>query len=344
MLAHILGLQAPTLATQGNYNNEIGVPLTALAIGPEHHYAVVEMGAARKGDIAYLCDCVKPSVALITNAGDAHIEGFGSTQGIAEGKGEIYQALNAGDTALINADSPFADYWAGLAPEATIRRFGCSSAAEVRAINIQSSFEGSEFELQLDGESLPVNLGLPGHHNIENALAAAAAAAAVGLNLRQIVSGLNSFDGVASRLAITKAANGATLINDSYNANPSAFKAAIDVLASAEGETVLVMGDMAELGSYAEQAHHDIGAYAKTAGIHRLLATGDLSRAAVSAFGSGGTWYQTKTTLAEDLLGQLQDQHTILVKGSRSAAMETVVEQIAGAQTPAFSGQRGSIC
>ena len=344
MIAHILASQAPTLATTGNLNNEIGAPLTALAISAEHRFAVVEMGAAKQGDIAYLCRYIKPTIALVTNAGDAHIGGFGSEQGIAEGKGEIYEALGASDTAVINADSPYETYWQNKAGGAHIIRFGCGVNADVRADDIQHNLTGSRFTLSFDGQQARVQLNMPGQHNVMNALAAVTCCIAVGIKLDVIARSLHGFTGVGARLSFVGGIHGAKIINDTYNANPSAFRAAIDVLAYASGEKVLVMGAMAELGERSDQSHRDIARYALDAGVSRLLAVGKETQVAVEEFGINATWYETKQVLVAALSAQMTKEQTILVKGSRSAGMETVVNSITDNTEANVSNTRGGTC
>lgn len=344
MVEHILGAQAPTLATIGNLNNEIGAPLTALRLSPEHRFAVIEMGAAKQGDIAYLCRYIKPTVALVTNVGDAHIGGFGSEQGIARGKGEIYEALADDGIALINADSPYAEFWQASVAGKQLIRFGCRNRADVFASDVSYALTGSEFNLHFDGKVCRVSLAVPGAHNVMNALAAAACAIAVGVELSAIAMALNSFEGVGSRLSFMDGLAGAQIINDSYNANPSAFRAAIDVLAYAPGPKILVMGAMAELGEQSLSAHHAVGAYAADQGIDQLFAVGEDTRAAVAAFGADGHWFPTKAALTEALRAALAPTQTVLVKGSRSAGMETVVTSISTNAETSIVSARGGVC
>lgn len=344
ILGHILNTQAPTLVTEGNFNNEIGVPLTGLAIAPQHRFAVIEMGAARLGDIAYLCNYITPNIALVTNAGDAHIEGFGSAQGIAQGKGEIYEALTDHGTAIINADSVYRGYWRELAAPAKVIEFGCSDSADVYAQSIEYTLKGSVFKLCFEQKCCLVRLQIPGEHNVMNALAAAACSIAVGIPLEAIAAALTSFSGVGSRLSFTQGLQGSQIINDSYNANPSAFRAAIDVLAYAKGTKVLVMGAMAELGESSEQNHKDIARYAFEQGIDQLLAVGEETRVAATEFGSNARWYESKQDLVTALQEQIQAEQTILVKGSRVAGMETVVKAITANTETIVSMARGGSC
>lgn len=319
------------LATAGNFNNDIGMPLTLLRLRPQHKYAVIEMGMNHLGEIDYLTTLAKPDVAVINNAGTAHIGELGSRENIAKAKGEIFAGLADAGTAVINLDSPFADYWAGLNPGRRIVRFGQHPAADVRA-EVLGDAEQGHFVLHAQGQSLPVQLQVPGAHNIMNALAAAAATLAVGAGVQAVVDGLNSFGGVKGRLQRKRASNGAIIIDDTYNANPDSMRAALDVLRGYTQPTWLVMGDMGELGEDAEAMHAQIGAYAQACGITHLYALGQHSQAAVAAYGSDGRHFETVEALLAALKDAVAADDVVLVKGSRFMRMERVVDGLVEAQ------------
>jgi UDP-N-acetylmuramoyl-tripeptide--D-alanyl-D-alanine ligase len=282
LLASILAGAGPTLATRGNLNNHIGVPLTLLRLEPGHRFAVIEIGANHPGEIAALAAIAAPSIALVTNAGDEHLEGFGDLAGVAHAEGEMFAALPADGTAVINADDPFHELWRTMARGGSIVRFGIESPAEVRASAIHGRIEAGAFvtvfTLGIAGEQARVRLALAGRHNVLNALGAAAAAHAAGCALPAIVAGLERTQAVAGRLQLKPGPRGSWLIDDSYNANPSSVRAGIDVLCSLPGEHWLVLGEMAELGNLSESSHIGVGDYARRAGITRLFAMGDAAR------------------------------------------------------------------
>lgn len=327
MTAGILRASGAVLATEGNLNNEIGVPLTLLRISASHTHAVIELGASALGEIAYTVGLSEPDVALITNAAGAHLEGFGSQENIVKAKGEIYDGLGAEGTGIVNLDDPAADRWIERLAGRRILTFSrLREDADLFAGHIEDGAGRSlRFRMTTPSGTSEVSLAVPGLHNVSNALAAAAAAHAVGVGVDQIRDGLEAFRPVRGRLCPLVTGQGARVIDDAYNANPASFRAAIDVLAAFSGTTVLVMGDMAELGPDAESAHADTGRHARERGVNRLFATGPLSRAAVSAFGSGAAWYASRDELAEALQEYDRGDVTLLVKGSRSAGMDAVV-------------------
>lgn len=336
MVAAILTQVAPTWATLGNLNNHIGVPKTLLALEPKHHYAVVEMGASGPGEIGYLAHMAQPQVALVNNVVPAHLEGFGSEQVIAETKGAIYQGLDAQGTAVINLDDKYAGFWLNNIDQRNWLGFSSeNSDAHVHAKAIKLDEHGcAGFMLCTRGAKTPVQLNVLGSVNVTNALAAASCALALEIPLEAIKQGLESFVAVAGRLAVAPARGGARLIDDSYNANPGSVKAAIDVLAAMAGSTILVLGDMGELGEQAEAAHREIGRYAKSAGIDALLSVGPLSQCASDEFtqvenDDSGHNYATQADLIAALQPHLNNGATILIKGSRSAGMDQVVRAIA---------------
>ncbi len=326
MTRAILERVGPTLATAGNLNNDIGMPLMLTRLDVTHRYAVIEMGANHAGEIAYLTSLAKPHVVALANAGPAHLEGFGSIEGVAKAKGEILTGLPRPRTAVLNADDDYFDYWRGLASDIRVLSFGIDAPADVSARNIELGAGGSSFELQLpDRDPVAVTLSLSGEHNVRNACAAAAICAALGIETRTIAEGLAAVAPVGGRLVEVAGLAGATLIDDSYNANPGSVAAAAGILAAHEGTTIFVLGDMGELGDDAEAMHRATGCAIRDAGVDRLLATGPLSEAAVEGFGDGGEWFESIDALvarAADLLGP---DVRVLVKGSRSAGMERAV-------------------
>lgn len=332
MLASILGQSFHVLATRGNLNNEIGVPLTLLEIAPEHDCAVIEMGAAKPGDIAYLCDFAQPDIALITNAAPAHLEGLGSLEAVASTKGGIYRALKSSGVAIINGDDSFADSWRASTAAKTVLTTSCrSESADFYAGDIAVNTNGTTFLLHCPQGEAEIQLPLLGSAMVANALLAAAAADAAGASLKDIVAGLAAVHPVKGRLSVSHF-NDLTLIDDSYNANPASVKAAIDVLAAFPGHRVLVLGDMAELGTDAEALHREVGAYAASAGIEHVLTVGKTSAATAEAAGAIARHHAQKSDLIADLSQLLQPGDSVLVKGSRSAAMDEIVDAIASSR------------
>lgn len=327
MTAAILQQKGKVLATQGNLNNDIGMPLTLLRLSADDAYAVIEMGANHRNEINYLTQISRPDVALITNAGPAHLEGFGSLEGVAEAKGEIYSGLTRGGTAIINADDEFADYWASLCRDKKIIRFALQQEADIKGQWLASA-EGGELTINTASGSCMVQLQVPGQHNAMNALAACSAALAAGVELAQVEKGLAEFKAVKGRLNIIQASSGVRLIDDTYNANPGSLKAGIDVLKTLAGEHWLVLGDMGELGAQSEQLHHQAGQDAREMKIDKLLATGANSLAAVDAFGEQGYFFSTQDELIAFIKQTLHENVNILIKGSRSMKMEKVVEAL----------------
>ena len=333
LLAAILSGAGPTHATRGNLNNHIGVPLTLLRLEPAHRYAVVEMGANHPGEIAALAALAKPAIALVTNAGDEHLEGFGDLAGVAHAEGEMFAALAVDGTAIVNADDPFCELWLSMAPRgARILRFAVDAPADVRALAIQGRIESGSFvtgfTLAIGGEQARVKLPLAGRHNVANALGAAAAAHAAGLALPLIAAGLERMRPVAGRLQLKPGPRGSWLIDDSYNANPSSVRAGIDVLCALPGEHWLVLGEMAELGGETVASHAGVGDYARRAGVTRLFAMGAATRHAVDSFGARAGWYDDAAQLSEALAASLEPGVTALVKGSRVNRLERVVERL----------------
>jgi UDP-N-acetylmuramoyl-tripeptide--D-alanyl-D-alanine ligase len=329
MVSSVLSRRGRTLATEGNFNNEIGVPLTLLRLAPGDEFAVVEMGAARAGDIAWLCELGRPTVAVLLNAMAAHLEGFGSVDDVAEAKGEIFDGLGAGDFAIINADQSWAARWRERAGEATVLDFGLNAAAAVNAGAIDSlGVDGTTFTAHTPAGELQVQLALPGRHNVANALAAIAVGLACGLSLAEIGEGLRAVRPAAGRLLATVGPGGVTVVDDCYNANPGSVRAAIDLLAGCEGRRTLVLGAMRELGPDSEQLHRDVGEYARQSGIDRLWGVGAELSPCVAAFGEGGCLFPDREAAVAALPGEFGADDTVLVKGSRSAGMERVLQAL----------------
>jgi UDP-N-acetylmuramoyl-tripeptide--D-alanyl-D-alanine ligase len=329
MLAGILrtaaGSEDAVLATKGNLNNDIGMPLTLLQLNARHRYAVIEMGMNHPGEIDYLARIACPDVALVNNASGAHLEGLGSVEAVAQAKGEIFAGLDDHGTAMINADDAHAPLWRGLAGTRQLLEFGIDGDADISGA-WRPQDGGLLLEVQTPQGRFSVQLQVPGEHNARNALAATAAAIALNVPLETIAAGLKKFGGVAGRLQRKAGRNGATLIDDTYNANPASMRAAISVLAQAGGKRVFVLGDMGELGEGAAAFHAEIGVEAKRAGIEKLYALGELSRNAVSEFGEGGRHFERIEELLAKLDKELDADVTVLVKGSRFMKMERVVQ------------------
>jgi UDP-N-acetylmuramoyl-tripeptide--D-alanyl-D-alanine ligase len=329
MIAAILRVRAPGLATTGNLNNDIGVPLTLLGLRARDRFAVVEMGMNHAGEIARLAQLTRPSVAVITNAQSAHLEGLGTVEAVARAKGEIFEGLDADGVAIVNADDPHAALWRELAGARRVVSFGLHAAADVSA---RYRLEGAAALLTLrapQGE-VAVRLELAGAHNVCNALAASAAALACGADLRQVQTGLETLRPVPGRLHLRAGRNGARVFDDSYNANPDSVRAALAVLAAAPGERLLVLGDMAELGAEGIELHRQIGAAARAAGIEHLFALGELTRHTVAEAGPGARHFDSHAALAEAAAAVLKPALTVVVKGSRRMRMEDIVGALTG--------------
>ncbi len=335
MLAHILrqhaGGDEAVLATKGNLNNDIGMPMTLLKLRASHRYAVIEMGMNHPGEIEYLTRIACPDVALVNNAASAHLAGLGSVEAVAAAKGEIFAGLRPAGIAIINADDEFAGMWRATAAGHPVLDFGVEHVAAVHG-NWQAREYGAQVQAQTPQGALDFELQVPGIHNVRNALASSAAALAAGIPLATIAAALGTFGGVAGRLQRKTALHGATLIDDTYNANPASLRAAIKVLAQARGKKILVLGDMGELGADAPRLHAEIGAEAHAQGVNKLLALGDLSAYAVDEFGTGGTHFKRIEDLLACLEQNLDSDSTVLVKGSRFMKMERVVQHCTALQ------------
>ena len=328
MLAAVLGTQGSVLATEGNLNNHIGLPLTLLRLRAEHAYAVIEMGANHHGEIATLAAIAEPGIGIITQAGDAHLEGFGDRDGVARAKGELFQHLGEGELAAINADDAYADYWQHIAAPAAVLRFGFDASAQVRAEQVRVEAESSAFELLTPAGRASVLLPLPGKHNVSNALAAAAAATALGLDADSIAAGLASVRNVGGRLRWQTARLGARVLDDSYNANPTSLRAGLELLAGLPGRRWLVLGGMGELGPDTEALHAQAGKDARELGIDQLFTFGAQAAAAAGAFGVGAQRFDDLDELVSVVEAELDASVVVLVKGSRAARMERVVQAL----------------
>ena len=338
LTAACLATTAPTLATHGNLNNDIGMPLMLTRIEDRHRFAVIEMGANHVGEIAYLTALARPDIVVITNAGAAHLEGFGSLDGVARGKGEILCGETRPKLAVLNADDRYFEYWSKLVEDTQLITFGIDAEADVCARNIVARADSSSFELHLPVGDIDVTLPLSGQHNVRNACAAAAIAIAAGIDIADIKSGLESVKPVEGRLRRLAGINGTTIYDDSYNANPLSVVAAAEFLAALPGDKLIVLGDMGELGVDAAQMHAETGTKVRDAGVTRLLATGDLSRNTVEAFGEGASWHADVDELTARLKSELVEGMNILVKGSRFMQMERVVEALREPQAVSEEG------
>ena len=339
LIASCLGMSAPTLATRGNLNNDIGVPLMLSEIEPGHKFAVIEMGANHVGEIAYLVSLAAPRVVAITNAAPAHLEGFGSLEEVARAKGEILTGSTCPDWAILNADDRFFSFWKKMAVSEVVS-FGFSEGADFRALDVASTASGSTFTLagaRIPGpaKELRVVLPLAGKHNVAHACAAAAVASMLGIDGTLIKRGLEAATPVAGRLRPLCGIGGIAVYDDSYNANPASVIAAAQFIAGCEGEGWLVLGDMRELGNDAQELHRAVGEEAKRAGVRRLFATGPLSRHTVEAFGVNAVWFKDTDSLSRALLAELERKRAtglhvlnVLIKGSRSMRMEKVVDAL----------------
>jgi UDP-N-acetylmuramoyl-tripeptide--D-alanyl-D-alanine ligase len=326
MLAEIM--PESCYVSHGNFNNHLGVPINLMSVRANHDMAVFELGANSKGDIAHTASLLSPDICLINNIGPAHLGGFGSLDGVASAKGEIYQALKPGGIAIVNDDDVYAHYWDGFLVNKKILRFSSQHQADIYASNIEFKSDGCfAFKIHFSqGESISIQLQVPGRHQVQNALAAASMSYAAGIDVLFIQQGLCQFRGVRGRLNILKGPNGSTIIDDSYNANLASIKAGIDVLASYPGIRILAIGDVAELGEHSQVQHEAIGIYAKERGINQLFAVGNACQYTVAAFGSGGKHFANRQSLAQHLRACLNDRVSVLVKGSRSSRMDEIIQ------------------
>ena len=342
MCAAILRAQAQRvgtgeiLATAGNLNNDIGLPLTLLELRATHRAAVIEMGMNHPGEIAYLTNLARPTVAIVTNAQRAHLQGLGTLAQVAQEKGAIYGGLRATGVAVINADDPQAGYWRELNAGRPVVSFALAHAADVTA---RCTFHGlgAHLELTTPQGRTAFDLQVLGEHNARNAAGAAAACLAAGASLEAVAAGLAAFTGTRGRLQRRAGPNGAVILDDSYNANPDSVRAGIDVLAATPGHTILVLGDMGEVGQGSAQIHDEVGGYAKSKGVDELYALGDMSAVAARNFGDGGQHFGSVEALVAALAGRLDANTVVLVKGSRFMRMERVADALAAVHNGAPS-------
>jgi len=351
LIASILNQVGNCLSPRGSFNNQWGVPLTLLRIREAHTHAVIEMGMNHPGEIEYLAGLARPTIALINNVAPAHLAGLGSLQNIARAKAEIFSGLKRKGIAVLNEDDPFHDFLlrridAGHLDLDRVLSFGMRNSADVSVRNIFSNPDGSEFELNIEGQSINVKLPLLGQHNVMNALAAAAATHAAGAEINQIKAGLESFTAVKGRLRRLPGINGSVIIDDSYNANPASIKAALEALAGFDGKRIVVLGAMAELGSDSDELHYQAGVDAHRCGVDRLVCLGTADSTAMSGyargFGPQAKQFSDLGKLLEYLVPMLQSGMTVLVKGSRSSAMERVVEGLVAKPGGASAGTQSA--
>lgn len=328
MMSAIFSKAGPTHAAVGSFNNHVGVPLTLLGLTKEHRFAVIEMGANHPNEITPLTQMAKPDVAMITIVAPVHTEGFGDVDTIAKTKAEIFQGLGSQGVAIINQDDPYFSYWQDLIKNKRQLHFSTQNKADVYATDITLNFGCPEFILHTPKGQIKIQLPILGRHNVINALAAASAAVALDIPLEIIADGLAHMQPAKHRLHVCQGVNGATIIDDAYNANPLAVKAALDILSGYPGEKVWVFFDMKELGALSHEAHQEVGQIAREKGIKRIFAVGEHARVTVNAFGDGAQFFANKADLIKALKPQLNKNMTILIKGSRSGALEEVVKAL----------------
>ena len=319
--------ESQVLSTQGNLNNDIGLPMTLLQLNAGHRAAVIEMGMNHPGEIAALARIARPTVALVTNAQRAHLAGMGTLETIAAEKGSVFLSLGPDGVAVFSADDSWGELWCKQSAEKKRLCYSLGSAADV-AGTYQAHGLDSRLTITARGRQVDVLLALPGIHNARNALGAAAAALAAGISLEAVASGLSSFRGIKGRLERRPGIHGAIVLDDTYNANPDSVRAGIDVLAATVGKKILVLGDMGEIGEMTGQFHDEVGGYAKSQGVDSLLAFGDSSALAAKNFGSGGRHFKKIEALIDDLKAEMTAETTVLIKGSRFMRMERVAEAV----------------
>ena len=319
------------LATRGNFNNDIGVPLTLMRLNAACKAAVVELGMNHPGEIDVLSQIAQPTVGLVNNAQREHQEFMASVEAVAMENGTVLRNLPAGGTAVFPADDPYASLWRGYAAHCKAMTFGLSEDADVRCTYVANVF-GSDLHITAVGQQFTIKLNAAGLHNVRNALAAIACTLAIGITVEAVVRGLESFVPVNGRLQRKLAVNGAQVIDDTYNANPDSVRAAIDVLAQTSAPRILVLGDMGEVGNDGRQYHEEVGAYARTRGIDRVLTLGELARHTSDAFGAQAVHCNNVEQLNGALDAFINSTATVLVKGSRFMKMERVVQHLLGQQ------------
>ncbi len=348
MVASILNHCGNCLVPEKSFNNQWGVPLTVLKLRDHHHFAVLELGMNRAGEIESLTEMVKPNIALVNNVAPAHLEGLGSLENIARSKSAVYAGLAESGIAIVNADDPFAEQWMAqisrLPQPCGLVTFGIEHDAEVTIGHLEPRALGSRFEIRYDGAAVGIDLPLPGHHNVSNALAAATVCRAAGAGDDAIKRGLESIRAVPGRLNLRQGSNGARILDDTYNANPQSLKAGIDVLTGFPGRKILVLGRMAELGADSEQLHAEVGEYARQKGVDQLLClatgAGKETQCYCDGFGPGAASFRSRDELIRHLGSIPGENLTVLVKGSRSSKMERVADRLVDPGNPASGGNR----
>jgi UDP-N-acetylmuramoyl-tripeptide--D-alanyl-D-alanine ligase len=342
MCAAILSSKGDVLATKGNFNNDIGVPLTLLRLEPQHRFAVIELGANHIGEIAYTTAMTKPDVAVVCNVAAAHLEGFGSMQGVAQAKGEIYDGLKEDGIAIVNCDSDFSQYWLDKLATRNIKCFSSSEKLDIWAEDISLDAQArASFTLCTKQHSVPVKLALPGKHNISNALIAAALTSEFDVLLEDIASALATMGEVKGRVNLIEASDSLTIIDDTYNANVKSVKAAIDLLSDIQGHRILALGDMGELGEDARKYHQEVGEYALAQGIDELFTLGVLSKCASDVFGLPNRHFSNREQMLQQIqnsISKVDKKITLVVKGSRSSRMELLVTDLVNGQQQAING------
>ena len=342
MCAAILSSKGDVLATKGNFNNDIGVPLTLLRLEPQHRYAVIELGANHIGEIAYTTAMTKPDVAVVCNVAAAHLEGFGSLQGVAQAKGEIYDGLKDDGIAIVNCDSEFSQYWLDKLAARKVKCFSSSEKLDIWAEDISLDAQArASFTLCTKQHRVPVTLALPGKHNISNALIAAALTSEFDVSLEEIASALATMGEVKGRVNLIEASDSLTIIDDTYNANVKSVKAAIDLLSDIQGHRILALGDMGELGEDARKYHQEVGEYALAQGIDELFTLGVLSKSASDVFELPNRHFSNREQMLQQIqnsISKVDKKITLVVKGSRSSRMELLVTDLVNGQQQAING------
>ena len=328
MLASILGVRGYVLFTQGNLNNDIGVPLTLLRLSPLHDYAVIEMGANAVGEIASLSACAQPDIAMITNVGAAHLEGFGDEISIAKAKGEMIEVLSDDGVVILNANDAHFHYWRRIAHSRKWLSFGLIDHAQVRATSIcfqcHDQHFVTHFDLQTPQGNVSIHLSLAGRHNVLNALAATAASLVLGCSLSQVKQGLERMKPISGRMELCRGRKGNLIINDVYNANTSSLAVALEVLLECSGDRWVVLGAFGELGRDSERLHIQMAEMLKEAGVKKLYALGAETQLTVEAFGENAQHFESHQALLDTLMPLLEGTETLLIKGSRAQRMEHI--------------------
>jgi len=330
MVNSILGLNATVLSTKGNLNNHIGVPLTLFNLGREHKYAVIEMGANHPGEIAWLSQLAKPTIALITQCAPAHLEGFGTEDGVASAKAEIYTGLCDNGIAIVNADDKYANFWKESADVYDQISFGLKNKADITASNITFNTDSgrTSFLIHFPEQTISTSIPLSGEHNVRNSLAATACCMAAGVPILDIKTGLKNMKSITGRMQLIKTKKGTRIFDDTYNANPGSLHAGLEVLSKYKGKLWLILGDMGELGDLSIEHHRYAGESARLFGIERLYGLGELSKFAVEGFGSGAQHFGSSDELISIVKSGMNNEVTVLVKGSRAMAMEKIVQSL----------------